>query len=85
MAAHLGARGSAAFGKAAGNSQGLRGGTEFLPWMLDGASAATSTQVLSGLPPPARLLYRALWRRRCARTSRWTAASSRAAAERKPS
>ena len=83
--AHLGARGWAAFRKAVGKSQGLSGGAEFFPWMLDGASATASKQVLSVLPPPARLLCRAVWRPRYARTPRWNAASIRTAAERQAS
>jgi hypothetical protein len=83
--AHLGAPGGAAFRKAAGRSQGLSGGAEFFPWMLDGVSAAASKHVLSVLPPPARLLCRAVWRPRYARTPRWNAASIRTAAERQAS
>ena len=72
--AHLGPDGWAAFRKATGKSQGLRGGAEFFPWMLDGAPAGTSRQVLGMLPPPARLLYRAVWRPGYARTPRWNTA-----------
>jgi hemerythrin-like domain-containing protein len=73
--AHLGPDGWAAFRKAVGKSQGLRGGAEFFPWMLDGASPDTSKRVLGMLPPPARLLYRAVWRPGYARTPRWHAAT----------
>jgi iron-sulfur cluster repair protein YtfE (RIC family) len=69
--AHLGAAGWAAFKQAAGKSQGLRGGAEYFPWMLDGAPADTRRRVLKNLPPPARLLYRAVWRPGYARTPRW--------------
>jgi iron-sulfur cluster repair protein YtfE (RIC family) len=69
--AHLGPGGWAAFRKAAGKSQGLRGGAELFPWMLDGAPADTTRRVLGMLPPPARLLYRAAWRPRYARIPRW--------------
>jgi hypothetical protein len=69
--AHLGPAGWAAFRKAAGKSQGLRGGAELFPWMLDGAPADTSERVLGMLPPPARLLYRAVWRPGYGRTPRW--------------
>jgi iron-sulfur cluster repair protein YtfE (RIC family) len=72
--AHLGPDGWAAFRKATGKSQGLRGGAELFPWMLDGAPAGTSKRVLGMLPPPARLLYRAVWRPRYARTPRWNTA-----------
>jgi iron-sulfur cluster repair protein YtfE (RIC family) len=71
--AHLGSAGWAAFRKTAGKSQGLKGGAELFPWMLDGAPAETSKQVLGMLPPPARLLYRAVWRPGYGRTPRWNA------------
>jgi iron-sulfur cluster repair protein YtfE (RIC family) len=83
--AHLGTTGWAAFRKATGKSQGLSGGAEFFPWMLDGASATVSKQVLSLLPPPARLLCRAVWLPRYARTARWNAASTGTTAERQAS
>jgi hypothetical protein len=75
--AHLGPDGWAAFRKATGKIQGLRGGAEFFPWMLDGASADASKKVLGMLPPPARLLYRAVWRPRYARTLRWDTTAAR--------
>jgi iron-sulfur cluster repair protein YtfE (RIC family) len=74
--AHLGPGGWAAFRKAVGKSQGLRGGAEFFPWMLDGAPADTSKRLLGMLPPPARLLYLAVWRPGYARTPRWDAATT---------
>jgi hypothetical protein len=74
--AHMGPEGWAAFRKAVGKSQGLRGGAEFFPWMLDGAPADTSKRLLGMLPPPARLLYRAVWRPGYARTPRWDAATT---------
>jgi hypothetical protein len=80
--AHLGPAGWAAFRKATGKIQGLRGGAEFFPWMLDGAPADTSKRVLGMLPPPARLLYRAVWRPGYARTPRWTTATTLTRAER---
>ena len=69
--AHLGPAGWDAFRQELRKSQGLSGGAEFIPWMLDSAPAGTSKQVLSSMPPPARLLYRAVWRRGYARTPRW--------------
>lgn len=72
---HLGAQGWAAFGKTAGKSTGLKGAAELFPWMLDGAPPATSKRLLNMLPPPARLLYRALWRPGYARTPRWVTAT----------
>jgi len=79
---HLGPAGWAAFRKATGKIQGLRGGAEFFPWMLDGASADTSKRVLSTLPPPARLLYRTVWSPRYARTPRWNTTTTRTITER---
>jgi Hemerythrin HHE cation binding domain len=73
---HLGPQGWAAFGKAAGRSEGLRGAAELFPWILDGASADTSRRLLGMLPPPARLAYRLLWRPGYARTPRWDAATA---------
>ena len=73
---HLGPGGWAAFGKAAGKSEGLRGAAELFPWMLDGAPADTARRLLGMLPPPARLLYRALWRPGYARTPRWDSAAA---------
>lgn len=67
----LGPEGWTAFIKAIRKRQGLRGAAEFIPWILDGAPAETSKRVLDGLPAPARLLYRAVWRPRYARTPRW--------------
>jgi hypothetical protein len=67
----LGPEGWAAFIKAIRKRQGLRGAAEFIPWILDDAPAKTSKRVLGGLPAPARLLYRAVWRPAYARTPRW--------------
>ncbi len=59
---HLGRSGWAAFGrdvrKAGG---GIRGGAQYLPWVLDGASDEMTAKVLAVLPPPARVLYRRVW------------------------
>jgi hemerythrin HHE cation binding domain-containing protein len=73
---YLGPEGWAAFRKAAGRSQGLSGGAELFPWMLDGAGPVTTKRVLSMLPAPARLLYRAVWRPGYARTPRWGTAAT---------
>lgn len=72
--AYLGPDGWATFGKAAGRSGGLSGAAELFPWMLDGAPAEISERLLGMLPAPARLVYRALWRPRYARTPRWDTA-----------
>lgn len=59
---YLGKTGWAAFGKHIRSTQGgIRGGAEYLPWVLDGASEDMTRQVLRQLPPPARVLYRRVW------------------------
>jgi hypothetical protein len=50
---------------------GLSGGSEMFSWMLDGAAPDRTRETLAQLPPPARVLYRAVWRPRFAKTSRW--------------
>lgn len=37
---------------------GIRGGRQYLPWVLDGSSPAAKRKVFGTLPPPARPLYR---------------------------
>ena len=54
-----------------GRSNGVSGGAEFFAWMLDGVPPQRAAAVLGQLPPPLRLLYRAIWRPRYARVSRW--------------
>jgi hypothetical protein len=60
-----------AVGLRLGRENGLSGSSEFFAWMLDGAPADEVTAVLAGLPAPLRLVYRAAWRPRYARVSRW--------------
>jgi hypothetical protein len=50
---------------------GLSGGSEMFAWMLDGATRDRARETLAQLPPPARVLYRAVWRPRFAKASRW--------------
>jgi iron-sulfur cluster repair protein YtfE (RIC family) len=50
---------------------GLSAGGEMFAWMTDGAEPAAAAAVIGTLPPPARLVYRAVWRPRYARTPRW--------------
>jgi hypothetical protein len=71
VAAYLGAKGWAAFGRAVARLHGLSGAAEFFPWMLDGTDPATSKHLLALLPLPVRLIHRAVWAPRYARTSRW--------------
>jgi hemerythrin-like domain-containing protein len=43
---------------------GLKGASEYLPWVLDGATPETKASVLRLLPAPARLLYSRVWEKR---------------------
>lgn len=71
VAARLGVDGWRAFGGHFRKAQGIRGAAEFFPWLLDGTTADTQDHVLKIVPPPVRLLYRAVWRPRYQRTPRW--------------
>ena len=62
--AYLGRDGWAEFGRRIRATQGISGAAVYLPWLLDGAPADVAKQVLAVLPPPARVVYRAVWRRR---------------------
>jgi iron-sulfur cluster repair protein YtfE (RIC family) len=69
----LGAAGWAAFSKEIRDRVGgIRGGAEYLPWVLDGAADATKAKVLGTLPPPARVLYRRVWEPRYRKSERLT-------------
>ncbi len=50
---------------------GLSGGGEMFAWILDGARREDIAATLGQLPPPVRLLYRAVWKPRFAKTPRW--------------
>lgn len=50
---------------------GLSASAEMLPWMLDGAQSDRFAEALGTLPPPVRVLYRALWKPRYTRTRHW--------------
>jgi hypothetical protein len=50
---------------------GLSAGGEMFAWILDGADGEDAAATLGQLPPPLRLLYRAIWKPRYQRTSRW--------------
>ncbi|HEY2522273.1 MAG TPA: hemerythrin domain-containing protein [Streptosporangiaceae bacterium] len=49
----------------------LRQAPEMFAWMLDGAEPGPARATAGTLPPPARVLYRAVWRPRFARQPRW--------------
>ena len=50
---------------------GLSAGGEMFAWLADGADPDRAAAAIGTLPPPARLAYRAIWRPRYNRTSRW--------------
>jgi hemerythrin-like domain-containing protein len=49
----------------------LRRAPEMFAWMLDGAAPDQAGAAVRQLPPPARVLYRTVWRPRFARQDRW--------------
>ena len=49
----------------------LRRAPEMFAWMLDGATPGQAAAATGQLPPPARVLYRSVWRPRFARRPRW--------------
>lgn len=57
-----------------GNEQrrmlGLKGGALYFPWVLDGASQETRRTALGALPPPVRMIYKAVWRPRYEKRTR---------------
>jgi iron-sulfur cluster repair protein YtfE (RIC family) len=58
----LGQPGWDAFGKEIRDHLGgIKGASEYLPWVLEGASEPVQAKVLHMLPAPARLLYRRMW------------------------
>jgi iron-sulfur cluster repair protein YtfE (RIC family) len=60
-----------AVGLRLGRQNGLSGSSEFFAWMLDGVPADEVNAVLAELPVPLRLVYRAAWRPRYTKVSRW--------------
>jgi hypothetical protein len=50
---------------------GLSEGGEMFAWILDGAARQDAAATLHTLPPPVRLLYRAVWKPRFSKTPRW--------------
>lgn len=49
------------FGRIGGLREGVKRGAVMFPWALSEASPGTRGQVLTRLPPPARLLYHVIW------------------------
>jgi hypothetical protein len=50
---------------------GMSSGGEMFAWILDGAGRDDAAASLGALPPPLRLLYRAVWKPRFDKTPRW--------------
>jgi hypothetical protein len=50
---------------------GLSGGAELFSWMADGIAPDQARKLVGQLPPPARVLYRAVWKPRFSKTPRW--------------
>jgi hypothetical protein len=50
---------------------GLSSGGQMFSWMLDGATPEQLHATIGQLPPPVRLLYKAVWKPRFNKTPRW--------------
>jgi hypothetical protein len=50
---------------------GLSAGGQMFSWMLDARTPEQVKAMLGQLPPPVRLLYKAVWKPRYAKTSHW--------------
>jgi Hemerythrin HHE cation binding domain len=50
---------------------GLSSAAEMFAWIADGAPEDQAAAAIATLPPPARLIYRAIWSPRYHRTKRW--------------
>lgn len=69
---HLGPAGWQAFTATFRQTQGIRGAVTYFPWLLEDAPEEVEAKVLSVLPAPARLLYRAVWAPRYRRSQTQT-------------
>jgi hypothetical protein len=58
-------------GRKIARKNGISSGAEMFAWMLDGADREHTAATLGQLPPPLRVLYRAVWKPRYAKTPRW--------------
>jgi iron-sulfur cluster repair protein YtfE (RIC family) len=54
-----------------GKQAGLSAGGAFFGWMLNNAPEDSKRAVLGSVPPPVRLLYRAIWKPKYDKTPRW--------------
>jgi MFS family permease len=58
-------------GRKMATKNGLAAGGEMFAWILDDTDRDRAAVTLAQLPPPLRLLYRARWKPRFDKTSRW--------------
>jgi hypothetical protein len=58
-------------GRKMASKNGMAASSQMFAWILDGADREHAAATLGQLPPPLRLLYRALWKPRFERTPRW--------------
>jgi hemerythrin-like domain-containing protein len=58
-------------GRKMARENGIGAGGEMFAWILDGTDREHAATTLGQLPPPLRLLYRAVWKPRFERTPRW--------------
>ena len=58
-------------GRKMGSKNGLSAGAEMFAWILDGADREHTAATLGTLPPPVRVLYRAVLKPRFDKTPRW--------------
>jgi Hemerythrin HHE cation binding domain len=58
-------------GRKMASKNGMAAGSEMFAWILDGADREHAAATLGQLPPPLRLLYRAIWKPRYERAPRW--------------
>jgi hypothetical protein len=58
-------------GRKIASKNGLSASAEMFAWILDGADREHTATTLGALPPPLRLIYRAIWKPRFNRTPRW--------------
>ncbi len=58
-------------GRKIARKNGLSSGAEMFAWILDGVGRQDAAPTLGALPPPLRLLYRAVWKPRFDKTPRW--------------
>jgi hemerythrin-like domain-containing protein len=61
------------FGAQHGNRIGMQAAPQYLPWLLDDASAERVERILARMPEPVRLAYQAEWRPAYRASDLWTA------------